>query len=95
MRSCAVVLAVSLLLPGCVFGSFGSPLDTDLHDTELGTRRGESSFHSVLWLFAWGDSGSAAAAADGGITTLRHMDQHTLIILFGLYFKSTTIVYGD
>jgi len=90
-----LVIALALLLPGCVFGSFGHPLDTDLHETTLGSKTGEASYQSVLWLIAWGDAGSRAAAADGGITTLRHMDQHTMYVLFGLYAKQTTIVYGD
>ena len=90
-----LVLAALMVLPGCLYGNFGSPLDTNLHETTLGDKTGESSYHSVLWLFAWGDAGSKAAAEDGGITTLRHMDSHTLIILFGVYFRQTTIVYGD
>jgi len=93
-RACLLGLILALL-PGCIYGNFGSPLDTDLHGTELGAKRGESSAHSILWLVAWGDAGSKAAAVDGGITTLRHMDRWTLIILFGVYYRETTIVYGD
>jgi hypothetical protein len=88
-------LALALLMPSCVYGNFGHPLDTDLNDTTLGSKVGEASTQSVLWLVAWGDSGVAAAAREGGITTIRHMDQRTLYILWGLYFKNTTIVYGD
>jgi hypothetical protein len=50
---------------------------------------------SVLWLIAWGDAGTAAAAKQGGLTTVNHMDRETLFVLFGLYSKSTTIVYGE
>jgi hypothetical protein len=88
-------LAAALLLPSCLFGNFGSPLDTNLHETELGTKTGKSSFHSILWLVAWGDAGSKAAASEADIINLRHMDQRTLIILFGVYYRQTTIVYGD
>jgi hypothetical protein len=91
----ALVIALALLTPGCVFGNFGYPLDTDVNDTTLGTKTGEASNHSVLWLVAWGDAGSHAAAVNGGITTLRHMDQRTMYILWGMYAKHTTIVYGD
>ena len=90
-----LVLALALLLPGCVYGNFGHPLDTDLHETTLGSKVGRSQMQSVLWLVAWGDSGVAAAARNGGITTLRHMDQQTLYFLWGLYYRNTTIVYGD
>jgi hypothetical protein len=91
----ALVVALALLAPGCVYGNFGQPLDTNLQETTLGSKRGEASYHSLLWLVAWGDAGSRAAAVDGQITTLRHMDQRTLYVLWGLYLKQTTIVYGD
>jgi hypothetical protein len=95
-RACsALVLGLSLLMPSCVYGNFGHPLDTDVHDTTLGSKRGESKMQSVAWLVAWGDAGSAAAAKNAGITTLRHMDSHTFYILWGLYYEGTTIVYGD
>ena len=90
-----LALALAVLLPSCVYGNFGSPLDTNLHETQLGTKVGESSFHSILWLVAWGDAGSKAAAMEADITNLRHMDRRTLIILFGVYYRQTTIVYGD
>ena len=90
-----VLLVMLLLVPGCLFGNFGHPLDTNLDQTTLGSKVGESSQYSVLWLVAWGDSGAAAAAREGGITTLRHMDGHELMILWGVFSKSTTIVYGD
>lgn len=89
------ILLAALALPSCVYGEFTRPLDEDLQETRLGDKVGESSAHSVLWLVAWGDAGAAAAARAGGITTLRHMDQRTLYILWGLYFRNTTIVYGD
>ena len=87
------VLALPLLC-GC-FVNIKIPLDTDLDRTELGTKVGESSVHSVLWIFFWGDSGTQAAAKQGGITTITHADQQLLTILFGVYGRETTIVYGD
>jgi TRL-like protein family len=95
LRSSWLALALALSMPSCLFGNFGHPLDVDVHDTTLGSKVGEASVQSVLWLVAWGDSGTAAAAKAGGITTIRHMDQRTLYVLFGLYYKNTTIVYGD
>jgi hypothetical protein len=49
----------------------------------------------VLWLVSWGDAGAAAAARNGGLTTINHMDVQIRNVLFGLYTKETTIVYGD
>ena len=56
---------------------------------------GESSAQSVLWLVFWGDSGTQAAAKQGGITTITHADRQLFTILFGIYARETTIVYGD
>jgi len=82
---------------GCVFVHTKTPYDTDLDNTVLGegVKAGESDWTSILWLFAWGDASTAAAAQDGDITTLHHMDREILSILFGLYHKETTIVYGE
>lgn len=84
-----------LLAPGCVYSRVKIPLDVDLDRTQLGAKTGEASSQSVLWLVAWGDSGTQAAAQNGGITTLNHADQKVFSILFGLYSKQTTVVYGD
>jgi len=84
-----------LLLTGCLYVNVKTPFDTDLDNTTLGQKTGEAHTYSVLWLVAWGDSGTAAAAENGGITTIRHMDAKVFSILFGLYSRTTTIVYGD
>ena len=49
----------------------------------------------ILWAAAWGDSGTAAAAKNGGITTVNHMDREFFSVFFGMYTETTTIVYGD
>jgi hypothetical protein len=48
-----------------------------------------------MWLFAWGDAGTKAAADNGDITVLRHADVEYFVILMGLYGRITTVVYGD
>ncbi len=83
------------LVEGCVYSSVQRPLDTDFDKTTLGTKVGESHFQSFLWLFAWGDAGSKAAADQGGIKTIHHADVHFKTVLFGLYTRMTTVVYGD
>jgi hypothetical protein len=82
------------LLCGC-FVNVKIPLDTDLDRTQLGSKVGEASAQSVLWLVFWGDSGTQAAAKQGGITTITHADRQILTVLFGIYARETTIVYGD
>ncbi|MBL8696067.1 MAG: hypothetical protein JNJ88_18370 [Planctomycetes bacterium] len=98
MKKLALLLATFALAaptPGCLFAHTRSPLDTNLDTTRLGPKRGTSSAHSLLWLVAWGDASSAAAAKDAGITTLNHMDSEQLFVFFGLYTSWTTIVYGE
>lgn len=80
---------------GCVYTSIKVPLDTNLEETRLGSKTGESEAQSILWLVSWGDSGTQAAAHNGGITTLMHADQKIFSVLFGLYSRQTTVVYGD
>lgn len=84
-----------LVLSGCAYVNVKSPLDVDLDRTTMGEKKGVSEARGILWLFAWGDASYAAAAANGGITTLRHADQETFILLFGLYSRWRSVVYGD
>ena len=84
-----------LSLTGCIYMNVSIPLDTDLQETDLGSKVGESSAHSVLAMVAWGDAGTQAAAADGNITLLKHADQRILAILGLVYYRQTTVVYGD
>ena len=88
-------VALLALTPGCVYSSIQIPLDTDLNQTQLGDKVGESSFQSVLWVAAWGDAGTQAAAQQGGLKTIHHADRKIYSILFGLYYKQTTVVYGE
>lgn len=91
-----MALAVTIIsASGCIYTHVTLPLSTELNKTDLGHKQGEASVYSVLWLFAWGDSGAATAAKNGGITVLTHMDRDVLSILFGAYGRVTTIVYGD
>ena len=85
---------VLLLLPGCAH--FTTPMDSNLHETNLGDKTGRAHWESVLSLFAWGDAGTRAAAEEGGIEVVNHADVETFAILFGLiYLRRTTIVYGE
>lgn len=95
-RPLAALLGLSLLaLPGCLYANIKSPLDEDLQTTRLGSKVGKSANHMILGLVAWGDASTQAAAQDGGITTLNHADQEWFSILWFVYGRSTTVVYGD
>ena len=94
-RSLAAVILAALPMSGCLYTKIRTPLDTDVASTTLGSKVGTSENQSVLWLVAWGDGGTAAAAKNGGIQTINHMDTEIYFVLFGLYSRTTTIVYGD
>lgn len=96
-RITAALLGLALIATttGCVYTNIKTPLDEDLDKTTLGDKVGESELQSILWLVAWGDAGTEAAARDGGLTTIRHADRSIFSILGGLYYRQKTIVYGD
>lgn len=89
------LLLTSLLLSGCIYSNVQRPLGTEFNKTELGDKTGRSSSYSVLWLVAWGDAGTKAAADEGKIRVIRHADLQVFSLLFGLYSKVSTVVYGD
>lgn len=89
------VIALIGMLQGCLYAHVQHPLDTDFDQTRLGDKIGHASSYSILWLVAWGDAGTQAAAKEGGIKVINHADTQTTLVLFGLYVKVTTVVYGD
>ena len=91
----ALIVSALLMTSGCLYTDVKVPLDTDLDRTQLGSKVGESTSKGVMWLVAWGDAGTQAAAQNGGITTILHADRKVYSILFGLYSTQTTVVYGD
>jgi len=91
----ALIICSILMLSGCIYTHVTMPLSTELNKTELGHKKGDASMYTLLYLFAWGDAGGAEAAKKGGITVMTHMDREFELILFGIYTRSTTIVYGD
>ena len=69
-------LAVALVFSasGCAYMHVQRPLDTNFGDTQLGSKEGRSNLYSVLWLVAWGDAGTKAAATQGNIKVIRYAD---------------------
>jgi hypothetical protein len=91
----ATALIVMFLFTGCLYTHILMPYDTNLDKTVLGQKTGKAVMYSVLGLVAWGDASTAAAAKQGGLSTVNHMDKEFLNIVFGIYTETTTIVYGD
>ena len=95
LKKIALLILLMLFASGCLYTNIQRPLDKDLQNTDLGSKEGRSSNRSVLWLFAWGDAGTKAAAENGEIAVIKHADQEFMIVLFGIYSRYTTVVYGD
>jgi hypothetical protein len=94
-RLLGLALLAAPLFSGCLYTHIQTPLDEDLDRTRLGDKIGRSQWQSVLWAVAWGDGGTQAAAKDGGLTVINHADSETLVILGGIYWRQTTILYGE
>jgi hypothetical protein len=93
--SCAALTAGCAVANGPVFApvtfNMKGPVAAGPAPTSPKTGRAEA-FGIVL--FATGDASISAAASNGGITNIHHVDHETLSIL-GIYAKYTTIVYGE
>lgn len=59
-----------------------------------GTKTWEASCTNVLGLVATGDCSIDTSAKNGGISSIKSVDQKTTSVL-GLFVKRTTIVTGD
>ncbi len=110
MRSMAIaaLLLCLVVMPGCagiwfapvmppqggMFTAISGPMDTDVDQTTIGSRSGSASTICVLGMFAFGDASISAAAEDGNLSTVNHVDYSYLNVL-GIYQSFTTIVYGD
>ena len=90
-----ILVAAGFMLSGCLYGKVRYPLDRDVAQTRLGEKQGIASARSVAWLVSWGDAGAAAAAENGHIQIINHLDGEYFVLLFGLYARHSTIAYGD
>lgn len=90
-----ILMSILLVFGGCAFVNIKTPFDTDLDETELGSKRGTAQAYSLLWLVSWGDASYATAAKNGGITVMKHADQEMQQVLLGIYTRWRVVVYGD
>ena len=80
---------------GAVYSGVQAPLDLDSgQGKQIGPAQGEASTRCIFFLVAWGDGGIDAAARNGGLQTVNHVDYEFRNILFGIYSRYTTIAYG-
>jgi hypothetical protein len=101
---CLLACGMAGLFTGCVgpmgqIGGIGGSIYTDVSGAigatgnAVSTKSGSSTSTGILGI-ATGDSSINAAAANGGITKIHHVDYHTMTIL-GVYGKTTVTVYGE
>jgi len=92
---CIVAATLAFIVSGCAYLHIQRPLDTNFDATQLGLKEGRSSSYSILWIIAWGDAGTKAAAKQGGIKIIRHADTEIKSVFLGSYTRITTVIYGD
>ena len=104
-RIAAIIIAALLAIgvAGCLSAPFQppsgvvsvttAPLSTE-GNWEVGSKKGEASSTSVLGLYATGDCSIAAAARNGGLKKIGHVDYEYFNVI-GIWQKATVIVYGE
>ena len=90
---CALVAPV-VPPQGFIYSQTRAPITTDFVNSPVGSKHGQASAESILSLVAMGDCSIQAAAKDGNIKTITHVDYEFFSVL-GLYTKTTVIVYGE
>jgi hypothetical protein len=79
-------------LIGVIYTSVMIP--TAATSNEVGTKVGKSQAMSILGIYAGGDASIDAAAKDGNIKKISHVDTERFGVL-GIYYRQTTMVYGN
>ncbi len=97
---CLISLSGLVFATGCAtylpLGVVYTEVDLPVAATanQRGPKKGTSTCKSVLTLLAFGDASIEAAAKNGGITNITHVDWSAENIL-GIYGVYTVTVYGD
>ena len=101
LKRSMLALTCAALLSGCALGHgpVTAPITINMKGpvsagpAATGPKVGRAEAWGIL-VYATGDASISAAAANGGITRIHHVDSETFNIL-GIYAKYTTIVYGE
>jgi hypothetical protein len=96
---CVMLAGCSLVAPvvpptGVIYTDISAPINTYVANTAISGKVGRASSKDILGLVAWGDASVRAAADEGGLTTVDHIDYEFFNVLF-FFSKYTTIVYGQ
>ena len=105
MVCAGVAVAGASLLSGCltapfeppmgmVFSDVKAPLMVDYDKTQVSPRSGQAESMCILGLVTVGDNSIEAAALQGGLKTIEHVDYHYFNVL-GVYQKTTVTAFGQ
>jgi hypothetical protein len=89
LTGCAMVAAP---VNGGLFTSLTAPITAT--DNAASSKVGSASCTSILGLIATGDCGISAAARNGNITKIHHVD-HSATSVLGIFSSFETHVYGE
>ena len=92
--ACVVAPVVPPL--GAVYSNVNAPIDLSSgQGKQIGPDKGKASTVDIFYLFAFGDASINAAARNGNLKTVNHVDYEFKNVLFGIYSRYTTVVYGE
>ena len=104
-RTMLTVLAAGVLLLATACGTYQPPYGYIYHNTRMnkdvseatniGSRSGASCVQSYMGMISFGDASIKAAAAAGGIQTVKAVDYSELAIMTFFYNRFCTIAHGD
>ena len=86
-------LSAPFVPPRGLYSEISAPLSTE-GAIDVGSKKGEATAKTILGLVATGDCSIAAAAKNGGLTTIKHIDYKYKNIL-GIVQETTVVVYGE
>ncbi len=91
----AIKLAAAAIVSVAMFASCSSTTPITATSNPVGNKCGEASTTRILGIFGGSTNmGINAAAKNGGITKISHVDQSSYSVL-GIYSKYTVRVYGE
>lgn len=79
---------------GMIFSDVKAPLMVDYDKAQVSPKSGRAESVCILGLVTTGDNSIQAAAAQGGIQTIEHVDYQYFNVI-GVYQKTTVVVFGQ
>lgn len=93
---CALYHAPVIPPQGIAFAHVSAPIDTNAEATPTANMRsGEASTLTVLGLVSLGDASVQAAAREGGLRVVHHVDYEYKNVFFYFYQRFTIRAYGE